>query len=343
MAKKLTTAESNLSRPVLHDIFIAGKLLSRPVRTVGNNFIITRGFTDDAETICNEIKFRKFNFSTVDAAINNIALYCSFDDLHGDPLGGIRRHGVKAGQIANIIAAFCAEHEIYWDDVNTLRTSTEVETYRKSLLGGACWNFGCFLSQQADKKSSRKTTRTSRSATGKTAPMSGYKSSGPKSGIIKGLLGEPGEKVKLSSTENMYTLKCKSTKTKEQFVFIDPLRTVASPNVIRFGDPSGYSACKLFFNDIDDAHTAIEKIVEGSFKIPVDITGIEIKKQKVDLNGYFLVATEIGPAYIKASKLNEAIKEALEESTTDTVKKHTSRFPEIKDIDVYSEAMFRYE
>jgi hypothetical protein len=52
--------------------------------------------------------------------------------------------------------------------------------------------------------------------------------------------------------------------------------------------------------------------------------------------------TELGPAYVKASRLNEAIKEALAEEadcsgTTEEPRK--SRFPEIADIDIYSEAL----
>jgi hypothetical protein len=250
-------------------------------------------------------------------------------------------------QLANIIAAFCAEQEIFWDDVNTARTTTEMEVYRKSILGKACWNFGCFLSQTVAKKGTRTrtgtVTYTTDPATGKRIPKSGYKSSGPKSGLIKGLIGEPGDKTTFSRHTPLFVIVCTSTKTKKQYVFVDPLATKADPNKIKLGDPSGYSACKLFFDSIDAAQNAIDTIKTGDFRIPDDISGLTLAKQTADTNGYFKISTEVGPAYIKASKLNEAIEEALEDSASESTENHTSRFPEINDIDVYTEAMLRYE
>jgi hypothetical protein len=240
-------------------------------------------------------------------------------------------------QIANMIAAFCAEHEIFWDDINTHRTTVEMDTYRKSALGGACWEFNCFLSQQADKPSARKPLRAPRVAGA--APKSGYKSSGPKSGEIGGLIGKPGEKVFLTG-KNLVVICCDSSKPKAQYVYVDPLTYKADINKVKLGDPSGYSACKLFFDSVSTAETAVE-IIKRSFTIPEHITGFTLKRQSADPNGYFKIDTTVGPAYIKASKLNEEIKEEMtEEAPSKTTK---SRFPEIGDIDVYSEAMHRYE
>lgn len=341
MAKKLSAKEAKFSRPVVHDIFEAGGLLKHSVRTEGTNYIINRGLEAAARNICNEIKTRDFKFHTLDSALEAIAERCYFYNLH------VRYDSstLKATQIANILAAFCAEQEIFWDDVNTLRTAVEMETYRKSLLGNACWNFKCFLSQNISKSKTTTrsaATRTIDPTTGKAVPKSGYKSSGPKSGLIKGLIGEPGEKVFLPSGTNAYVIRCGSTKAKKQYVFVDPLTYVADPNKIRLGDPSGYSACKLFFGSIAEAQNAIDKIESGAVKVPVDISGFEIVKQPVDTNGYFILATEIGPAYVKASKLNEAISGDLDEAIIDDVKT-TSRFPEINDIDTYTEAMLHHE
>jgi hypothetical protein len=220
-----------------------------------------------------------------------------------------------------------------------------METYRKSYLGRACWEFGCFLSQNVSKKAPKTRTPRIAAAAGGTrsgAPTSGYKTSGPKSGLIKGLIGKPGEKIKFPAGEHLYVIVCDSTKPKTQYVYIDPLTYVADVNKVKLGDPSGYSACKLFYTGISAAEEAIEGIKAGKVKIPDYVTGFTIKKQSADPNGFFNVMTELGPAYVKASKLNEAIKEALAEEVdcSDAVEEpRKSRFPEIADIDLYNEAL----
>jgi hypothetical protein len=250
--------------------------------------------------------------------------------------------------MANIIAAFCAEHEIFWDDVNIPRTTVEMDTFRKSYLGQACWDFECFLSQQTEKKPDKfaakyaakhtvapKKPKATSSSTGSvrgTAPKSDYKTSGAKSGVIKGLIGEPGEKIKFSSGTLLYSILCASSKTKPQFAFIDPISTLADPNPVRLGDPSGYTACKLFFKSMSEAKVAIDTIT-SKLDIPAHISAMSPARAPADANGYFLVNTEIGPAYIKARKLNETVIEDSEEVLEEKGL--------INDIDVYTEAFFK--
>jgi hypothetical protein len=346
MAKKLTSVENTWKQAVLHDIFEAGELIKLPIRTAGVNYV-DKYQKSDGQAICKEIKYRSFNFYDTDGALRRIAGNCYFYGLRDRDT----HKRLAETQIANIIAAFCAENEIFWDDVNTRKTTVEMDTYRKSLLGNACWEFECFLSQQADKEPSKYAAKFAAKRGGDTkakttsssprsgAPKSGYKSSGGKSGEIKGLIGEPGEKIDLTSTRDyMGVILCLSSKTKAQYAFVDPLAFKADPNRVKLGDPSGYSSCKLFFASERDAYDAIDKI-KSTIAIPDHITGFEIRKQAVDKNGYFKINTEIGPAYIKASKLNEAVAEELEEEAC----QQKSRYPEIGDVDVYTEAMFQYE
>lgn len=338
MAKKLTSTELLWSQPVLHDLFQAGGLLKHSIRTNGGNCIERVRENPAANAICEEIKYRNFDFPKLNDAIKRLSTYVVFRPLHESD-GGNRKRLTEI-QLANIIAAFCAEQEIFWDDVNTHRTTVEMETYRVTLLGRACWEFKCFLSQQADKKPARTAARAASTSTGKAAPKSGYKSSGPKSGLIGGLIGEPGEKTTFPVSDNMYVIVCDSTKTKKQYVFVDPLAHKADINKVRFGDPSGYSACKLFFDSIAEADAAMRRIATTTeLRVPSDITGLSLAKQKVDPNGYFQINTEIGAAYIKASKLNEAIEEAVEDPSA----ARCSKFPDIGNIDVYNEAMYSYE
>lgn len=333
MAKILTPTEQEWYQTVVHDIFEAGGLLKTSRRTSGENKLLP-GYYDhvkQAKNICDEIKNRTFNFVELDN---------DFRTLHQNSFDKLTTRGssyIKDKQIANILAAFCAENEIFWDDVNTRKTVTELETYRMSTFGKACWNFGCFLSQQKGKRSRSDTTRTT--VAGSSAPKSGYKSSGPKSGMIGGLIGEPGEKIKCYG--NLYVIGGKSDKKKKQYVFIDPLSPVAAVNKIRIGDPSGWSCCKLFFEDRADAEKAMERLVtEDTFirRTPSHIEGLFVARISPDSNGYFKVETEIGPALIKASKLNEAIAEDMENDTTGTEVAKNSIF----DIDVYTEAMLHH-
>lgn len=334
MAKKLTASEQSWSRTVLHDIFEAGGLTKRSVRDAGHNRIMSMHEMEGAKALCDEIKFRNFDFPKLDSVLYRLARFVSFEQLHA----ARTRKSLTAHQIANILASFCAENEIYWDDINTHRTTVEMDTYRMSVLGKSCWEFGCFLSQQAAKKPTRAPRAASTPRDPGAAPKSGYKSSGPRSGEIKGLIGTPGEKITFSRSDILFVIVCDSSKPKTQYVYVDPLTYKADPNMARLGDPSGYSACKLFFKELTEAQAAVDTIKEH-FKIPEHITGFTIKRQSADSNGYFKIATDLGPAYIKASKLNEEIVEEVTEET----KSHKSRFPEIGDIEVYSEAMHCYE
>jgi hypothetical protein len=329
MAKKLTSVESTWSSAVLHDIFEAGGLIKKPVRTYLSNMVITYHEEDAARVICQEVKQREFNFIEVDRCIKSLSAYILWRPLH---TGGSKK--LTENQIAHIIAAFCAEKEIFWDDVNTLKSTVEMETFAKTTLGKACLDFGCFLSQ-------RMKTTTKAGVSGG-APKSGYKSSGPKSGVIKGLVGKPGEKI--MSSDYFYVIVADSAKKKTQFVFTDPLSPIAEVNKVRIGDPSGWSSCKLLFKTRPEAEEAIAMIERGDIRVPSDITGFTIKKSKPDANGYFKINTELGEVLIKASKLNEdAIKAITEGKSATKAPTKKSRFPEIMDIDVYTEAMYRYE
>jgi hypothetical protein len=331
MAKKLTAVEQTWYRPFIADLFSAGGRITFGVRSYYNNWISYYSHTKDAAAIiCNEIKNRNFDFTTADAALETLTSAAVYP-LH-NPGSGKK---LTSMQMANIIAAFCAEHEILWDDINTTRTTTEMDTYRMSVLGKACWNFECFLSQNLAKKDAKTraaATRTIDPATGKVAPKNPYKTSGPKSGVIGGLIGEPGEKIKFSTSDNLFVVLCKADKPKKQYIFVDPVAYKADVNKVRFGDPSGYSTCKLVFDSYAAAEEAIERIEAYSLRVPVDITGFEIIRHKVDPNGYFNIKTEIGSAYIQASKLNEAIMEAC------ASEQESAEASWISDVDIYTEA-----
>lgn len=343
MAKKLTPTESTWYKPVLHDIFEAGGIVKYSSRSAGRNYVSYYSSTKRAaEAICEEIKYRNFDFMTVDRYLDGLARTVYFSPLH-DTTDNKR---LNAKQLANILAAFCASVEIFWDDVNTHKTVDELETYKKSVFGKACSDFQCFLSQQAalkDKASKKTAARTVvEPGSGKSAPKSGYKSSGPRSGDVKGLV-MPSKYVPTTASRKVYYAECvfEPAKTKLQTMFIDPIRHPAEVNYVRFGDPSGYTSCTLFFETIEALEKALAVVRTGAVKVPSNITGFNIMEAKIDSNGYFIIKTEVGEALIKANKLNEEIEVPTDVPETSETRK--SRFPEIEDIDIYAEAFHKYE
>ena len=322
---KLTKPEQTGFKAVIHDIFTAAGIVKTDVRTAYHNVINRNNLVEEAKVICNEIKLRKFDFVAVDDALKRIAIAGGSDAIYFYDLHDSLKVKLNQKQLADILAAFCAEKEIFWDDVNTSRTATEMDVYRSTIFGSACWAFGCFLSQRSGKVA----TSTSGSVS-RVAPASSYKSSGPKSGMAVGLVGKPGEKTMLPAGGVVFLIECVSTKPKKQCVFIDPLKS----NKLRFGDPSGWSTCKILFSSIADANAALDKIEAGGYSIPSHITELRIAKQKVDPNGYFIINTDVGNVFINASKLNEAITEAASKKA----RPRTSSYG-IKNIDVYHEAM----
>lgn len=329
---RLTSSEMTWYRPVVHDIFVAGGLVKHSVRTDTRNTIERHRLESEAKIICDEIKNRAFNFPAVEKAINKISMYAAFSHLHDSG-----SKSLTAQQIAHILAYACAVQEVYWDDVNTARSVVEMETYRMGAFGKACWDFKCFLSQQAERKAP-KVTRVPGATTGIARGSSSYKMSGPQSGAIRGLIGAPGEKHFLPGPKAFDIICTCPTKKKQQFVFIDPLSNKVDPNKVRFGDPSGQTACKLVYATREEAEAAIANIYSSGLRIPSDITGFTAAYMKLDENGYFKVRTEIGDAYIKAVILNEQLD--MEE---DLCADRKAKFPEINDIDTYNEAMYRFE
>jgi hypothetical protein len=62
-------------------------------------------------------------------------------------------------------------------------------------------------------------------------------------------------------------------------------------------------------------------------------------KKAAERNGYFIVGTEYGDCAISAKRMNEVTEAVANESTTAA----TSDSYKIHDIDVYAEALYKYE
>ena len=339
---KLTPTEINIQKGFLNDLFVTGGLVSHNARTSGSVFIgYHNSFKNAATEICNEIKYRKFDFFQIDDCLENGLKGAKFyPDLHSTSSKPIYRN---AKTLARLIAAFCADAAIYWDDVNTNRTLVEIETYKKSIFGGALWDFECFLSQQVNKNNSTNnqpssTPRKSATRTPGQAPKSSYPSSGPQSGNVRGLLGTPGQKMvaQNSVVYRVVGVNANSAKVKAQAHVnaLSPSGAVSGQpdvNKVVIGSANGYTNFICFLDDLTKANDFLNKCIANC---PANVTNLQLYKSPADPNGYYEVQTEYGPVGIAAKALNEAL------SVKEDINKDKNI---IKNIDVYDDVMQRYE
>ena len=312
MAKaiKLNAKDTENALSWMHDMLYAGGIKSTTRRsswyTFTNN-VYNQQRTEaeqDCKEICTEILNRQFK--DLDNCFNRLA-ECEFRGTFTHKAKRIKR---SAEYLASYVAWFCAQNEIYWD--NRLKSSYEMEIFEATLLGAALKLYDCFVEPVVAQKVAQ--TNKSTGGTGRVAgqpPKNDYKSSGGQSSNVRDLKGTPGNK-EILSVSVLYRIEgTNANTTKVPSAFIKPLKAngaVGSTNKVFIGDPSGYTDCTLFFDDSLSADTFLAQCMQRA-SIPNNISNLHVAKVKVDKNGYYRVGTEYGDAYIKASKLNEAIAE----------------------------------
>lgn len=296
--------------------------------------------------LCDEIKNRTFNFFKADDALAELATKKFYADskVVGN-VRGTRKIQRPAEVLAAYIANFCKNADIYWDDIHTNRTVYEMDSYKKTLLGGALWDYGCFLSQTLNNSAPPVTANAPAPAGGRTRavstrqpgqpPANQYKASGPQSGNVRDLIGQPNQKIQASQRDVLCITGDNANSSSPAFALIRPLEksgASGNTNKVFISSSHGYTACQCYFEDMP---TAQAFLVECQKICPANISNLHIAKRSRERNGYFKVGTEFGIAVlISAQKMNEAINN-----------KHESVFAgrEIQDIDTYSEAFYRYE
>ena len=312
--RKLTPAEQRNARSWLHDVFLAGKLLdeSKAKRADGSDRFYNRysskpRIVTACEDICNEILNR--SFKDIQNSLNYVSNYSFYKDFNNT-----RTIYKSSSVLASYIAWFCKENGIYWDD--TVASTYEIELFEKTDLGQAVKEFGCYISVVTQIKFAKGTTTTGK-GTRSGQPKNDYKSTGGQSSNARDLIGTPGVKINVSGTEVYCIEGVNANTTKIPAAYIKPLSTsgaAGNTNKVFIGDPSGYTDCKVFFEDFNNALTFLDNCITGN-KIPSNISNLKVVKAKVDKNGYFEIGTEFGPVFIKASKLNEELIEAYKEHT----------------------------
>ena len=307
MARIFTTPESELkAKSIMHDITLAGGLRTNNQRSSSSRFLTS--YVNSAQKICDELVNR--NFTDIDSAIKTISSYGC------DPINGGRSFSFKPEAVAKAIVYMAECISLYWDD--TIRTPYEVDEFKKTLLGDAVYKYGRYISAIKPAKSTGGGASASTSSPAQTAKAAGqgpanpYKSTGPQSGNVRDLQGNPGDKV-YADTALSYKIVADKTGKNTPNVFIKPLSpagVTGKTNKIFISSGNGYTDCTCYFDDPNDAQAFLDKIIAAG-RVPANIQNIHVAKCKSDPNGYFLVGTEFGTVAVSAKTLNESVTEDL--------------------------------
>ena len=166
-----------------------------------------------------------------------------------------------------------------------------------------------------------------KAATGTGYVAGSYKSLGPQSQNVTILVGQPGDKIKVTTPTVAYVTGDK-TGANTPTAFITPLQysyttrqtksSVSSDaEKVKFGAANGYTDCTCFFADIKAANNFYDQCYLRFNSSP----NVHLASTKADPNGYFEVDTEFGPCLIKASKLNEEIMMDTQKDTIELTEK----------------------
>jgi hypothetical protein len=271
---KLSNKDKADSRGFLLDLFWQGGLIKPGDTSIGSSLgnrwtgLTNYGVRGSIKTVCDEVVQRNFDFFNVDAALNQLA-DCKFfvDPTAYGRVRGARMVKRSADLIAGYIANFCAEQGIYWDDVNTHKTVQEMDQYKKTLLGGAVWEYECFLSQQLNKGNT--TTASAASTTGATTnaqaattraprapkvpgqgPANPYKSLGPQSGKARDLKGTPGSKVYANTKVSFCIVADNAKSASPAYALVKPLNKQGDDgngtNRVFVSSSHGYADCTCY-------------------------------------------------------------------------------------------------
>lgn len=321
---KLNAREKENSKGFIADLFFEAGI-SKCLRPTKRRCAFRTANKTSVKIVTDEIIYKTFKFFDVDTALDDLSNYKFISDPHkNDGVAISRSKEVLAAYLAN----FCAERQIYWDDVTTNRTTYEMDQYKKSVFGGALWDYECFVSQQIAKATNPvKVARASSSRIPGQPPKNNYKASGAQSGNARALISTPGQKEMLTASV-MYKIIDGGAKTgggKEIRAFIKPLEArgnVGGTNKVFVGSSTGYTDMTCCFEDLNDANDFAIKLANL-----VNNPNLKVVKMALDKNGYYKIDTECGECYIAAVKLNEQVK--------------NKTYPDIIDIDVYNEAFMR--
>lgn len=330
---------------------------------------------DACKTIFGEIVNRVFDFEEVDLALKKLENKHFVAGVH---VSGYRNsvyfnsYKTKVSAAAKYIAAFCAEQQLWWDDVNTVKSTFDMSRYKQTIIGSALWAAKCFLSQHvktAKPAAKAKTPKASASGSGSSSSNAGgtYKSTGPQSQNARGLVGNPHDKV-AAEGDSIYCIAGTKVTSNVPYVYVNPLKSRGdaggNKNKVLEGAANDWTDCICYFDKPEDADKFLEKVAAtlgwtqvkdpNSGEITYNSTkntGFRVSKKKPHPNGYFIVDTDCGECAINAIKMNEELAEA---AAAEAAKQPSGKISEtefnqpdfsrvkrssIFDIDIYEEAL----
>ena len=329
MARIFTTLTmETAAKAWMHDVMLIAGILPQSQRTANDVYFqyYHKMPTADATKICDELINR--DFTNIDSSINQLSNFKFHSDF---TTGGTKTF--KPEVIAKAIVYSAEILGLYWDD--TIRTPYEIEEFKKTLLGNAVYTYDRYISAIKDKTTKTRAA-SSASGTAPAAPKNDYKQSGPQSGNVRGLMGNPGEKVYADGPVS-YRIEGDKLQSNTPRVFIKPLTASGASgnsNKIYISSGNGYTDCTCFFDDPNEAQKFLDKILPDVSTLIQEkraiagIANLHVAKVKSDPNGYFLVSTEYGVCAVSAKTLNEAMTEALKETPERTTnwEKATERY-----------------
>lgn len=341
---KLTEDQITNAKAWLHDIFVLADSGVVPKRAIavadyyymyGDHNYYKNRLIPHAKTIYNGIKFRQVNvqvFLEIEKALQvfeNQKFVSSLATTY-------YRDCIKknASMYARYIAWFCKNYEFWWNDENV--SQYEWDEIKKSILGKALWEEGCFISQPLPGASKTRTPRATTNTQGtqsatsvagnQNQPKNPYKARGPLSNSAVDLLSTPNQKEHLAGPvvfcingldangavlEDTAYIRPVEADKKTQAKFMS-----GTTNKVLFGSAKGYGYCPIYFETQAEANDFYAKLQASGIKVNPKVVAMSVCKKKVLSNGYFKIGTEFGPAYVSAEKLNESIQEELLEETT---------------------------
>lgn len=302
MAKIFTTpAAESAAKTFLHDITLAAGIRTNNQRTNGVPSF-NPSFENSAKLVCDEVINR--DFTDIDSSI----LYLAKCRRYNLSMTSAKYKSINAEYVAKSLVYLAEMANAYWDD--TIRTPYEIEEFKKTILGKNVWKYGRYISTIKGRSTNTANSTSGGKASGQ-PPKNDYKQSGPQSGNVRDLLGQPGDKVSAYGNVVYKIIGDNPASKNVPNAFINPISSSGasgSTNKVKLGSGNGYTDCTCFFDDPNDAQDFLDKII-ASGKIPVNVSNLRVVKVKADPNGYFLVGTEFGQCAISAKKLNEDLAE----------------------------------
>lgn len=153
-----------------------------------------------------------------------------------------------------------------------------------------------------------------------TGVVSDYKARGPLSSEATGLIGTPGQPTIMTSKIYCILGVDQNGNAVEDSLYVRPVEPTAAlkaqytknnENIVLFGKAKGNGYCTCFFDNLTEANTFLQNFDTKLIPASKNIASLQVFTKFANNKGFYKVATNCGPCYISAKKLNEELIEEL--------------------------------